>query len=115
MGEKKRVRFNFDFKMANLSEHDAAFVNIGKEMYQNSLSTNHLFSWNKTLIQYIQDTDLRDLCIVMYQATAMNNLWNNLEDNTAVLFTTMQKLGYLGKMEGDLFYTAMQYMKQINV
>jgi hypothetical protein len=114
MGEKKRVRFNVDSETATLSESEMAFVNIGKEMYQNSLhSTDNLFSWNKTLIQDMQDSKMRDMCVVMYQAITMNNLWGNLEDNAVVLFTTMQKLGYLGEMESNMFRAAVQHIKQI--
>ncbi len=127
MGEKKQVQFHPDVLKTNLTESEMAFVHIGEEMYQYSLQPNEekeenenenqafaclpiksLFIWTDTHIQDIPDTDLRDLCIVMYQAMTINR---DVTDSTQTsIFTTMQKLGYLGEMDGAMFEAAIKNM-----
>ena len=135
--EKKHVPFHPDTNSeATLTESEMAFVYIGQEMYHNGLhveenkkedkeeeeeeeeeeeTNKSMFRWNDTCIADISDPELRNVCIVMYQAIAMNKRLNkedNKDDNsTKLLFETMQILGYLGEMECAVFQDALERMK----
>jgi hypothetical protein len=143
MGEKKHVPFypekKHDSKYVRfhsettLTESEMVFINIGQEMYHNGLhfeedkedkeedkedaplTNKSMFRWNDTCIADISDPELRNVCIVMYQAIAMNKRLNNGgnkdEDSTKLLFETMQILGYLGEMECAVFQEALEKMK----